>query len=278
MIIDSQVHIWGENTADRPWVPGVVPQRPTPLGAAELSAAMEEAGVDRAILVPPVLESDRNDLCLAAAQKQPNRFAVMGRVLIDQPDAPEKLTQMCDQSGMLGVRLSFMRKDARQQLVDGAADWFWGAANDLGLPVMLFAPGLLAQAGRIARAHPGLTIILDHMGLAETMSQSQKSETVEELLSLSAFDNVSVKVSALPCYSAEAYPFADMHEPARRVIERFGRTRCFWGTDFSRLPPTCTYRQAVTMFTEEMRFLGSEDLDWIMGRGLAERVRWPIKL
>jgi L-fuconolactonase len=38
---------------------------------------------------------------------------------------------------------------------------------------------------------------------------------------------------------------------------------------------SCTYRQAVTMFTEEMPFLSKDDLEWIMGRGLAECLTWP---
>jgi hypothetical protein len=37
----------------------------------------------------------------------------------------------------------------------------------------------------------------------------------------------------------------------------------------------CTYRQAVTLFTEEMSFLSKDDLEWIMGRGLAQCLKWP---
>jgi hypothetical protein len=39
---------------------------------------------------------------------------------------------------------------------------------------------------------------------------------------------------------------------------------------------TCTYRQAVTLFTEEMGY-SKQDQEWIMGRGLAECLPWPIK-
>jgi predicted TIM-barrel fold metal-dependent hydrolase len=277
MIIDSQVHIWGPNTPERPWVPGLVPQMPEPLTAERLSAVMTEAGVNRAVLVPPVLESDRNDLCLAAAQKWPDRFAVMGRVLVEQPDAPAKFEQMLAQKGMLGFRLSFLRDFARKILSEGKADWFWQAAERRGVPVMMFAPGLLAEAGQIARAHPGLNLILDHMAMSGAMrGGAQIAEAVKGLLELAPLPNVSVKLSALPCYSVEDYPFRDMHEPIQRVIEAFGRTRCFWGTDYSRLPANCTYRQAVTMFTEEIPFLSDDDLEWIMGRGLAEKIGWPI--
>ena len=46
------------------------------------------------------------------------------------------------------------------------------------------------------------------------------------------------------------------------------RSACFWGTDLSHLP--CPYKQVVTLFTEEMKSLSSTELEWIMGRGIAE--------
>jgi L-fuconolactonase len=56
------------------------------------------------------------------------------------------------------------------------------------------------------------------------------------------------------------------------VVEEFGPRRVFWGTDLTRLP--CPYKQAVTMFTEELGFLTGDDLDWVMGRGIADWLRW----
>ena len=71
------------------------------LTADRLSEVMDEAGVSRAVLVPPGRDADRNDFCLAAAQARPGRFAVMGRLQIERPDAPAKLEQMFTQKGML---------------------------------------------------------------------------------------------------------------------------------------------------------------------------------
>ena len=59
----------------------------------------------------------------------------------------------------------------------------------------------------------------------------------------------------------------------RRVVQAFGPQRVFWGTDLTRLP--CPYRQAVTLFTEELDFLSDTDKEWIMGRGIAEWLHWP---
>jgi L-fuconolactonase len=97
------------------------------------------------------------------------------------------------------------------------------------------------------------------------------------MIALARYPNVSVKVSALPCFSTAPYPFRNLREPLRRVIAAFGPRRAFWGSDITRVPASCSYRETVTHFTEELDFLSADDLEWIMGRGLAERLGWPIR-
>ena len=275
MIVDTQVHIWAANTPDRPWVLG--PERahlPVPLDAETVIGMMDEAGVDRAILVPPSLEGDRNDLSLKAAHGYPRRFAVMGRLKLDDPAAPARLRHMKSQPGMLGVRLTFHRENDRPFLTNGVADWFWPAAEALGLPVMVHAPERLPQIAEIARRHPNLTLIIDHMGFARETRDGNAPAGADRVLALASLPNVSVKVSALPCYSSEPYPYRNLHDPLKRIIEGFGVRRSFWGSDLSRMLARCTYRQAVTMFTEELDFLSAGDLEWVMGRGISELLHW----
>jgi len=42
----------------------------------------------------------------------------------------------------------------------------------------------------------------------------------------------------------------------------------------TRLP--CTYRQGITLFTEELAWLGPEGREWIMGRGVCEWLGWKL--
>ena len=270
------MHIWAENTPARPWGEGMEKRAhlPVPLTHEKLLSLMAEAGVDRVVLVPPSLDGERNDLCLAAAAQHPDRFAVMGRLFLDSPSARPKLHEMKHQPGMLGLRLTFHRDNDRPLLTNGAADWLWPEAQRLGLPVMVHAPERLPEIGEIARRHPNLKIIVDHMGFArETMDQEAEA-AAERILKLVRYPNVAVKVSALPCYSSEAYPYRNLHAPLQRIIGGFGVRRCFWGSDYSRLPARCSYRQAVTMFTEELDFLSKSDLEWIMGRAALEYLGW----
>ena len=83
-----------------------------------------------------------------------------------------------------------------------------------------------------------------------------------------------MKSSALPCYTAEPYPYPGLQPYLRRVYDAFGPKRMFWGSDVTGQP--CSYRQVVTMFTEEIPLLTAEDKEWIMGRALAHWLRWPL--
>jgi predicted TIM-barrel fold metal-dependent hydrolase len=271
-VIDSQVHIWPRHRPDRPLAPGR--ENSAPYTYETLIAAMNQAGVDRAILVPPTFDGDRNDYAIEAVQKHPDRFAIMGRVSLRSDAGKDVLARWTEQPGMLGVRLTFHRDVDRPWLTDGTADWFWPEAERYNVPVMVHAPEGVAAIHKIAARHPDLTIIYDHMAFARETMDDRTIARVEELIPLSALPNVCVKVSALPCFSTEPYPFENLREPIKRIIEAFGPQRSFWGSDITRVPKTCSYRQVVTHFTEELDFLSAPDLELIMGKALANCLRW----
>ena len=77
LIVDSQVHIWGANTPERPWPARAHAQREIPLGHEQLLKDMDEAGINRVVIVPPSWEGDRNDLAIEAVKQHPDRFAIM---------------------------------------------------------------------------------------------------------------------------------------------------------------------------------------------------------
>ncbi len=138
-----------------------------------------------------------------------------------------KLSPICLEFGWL-----FNAGKTRQWLEDGTADWFWEAAERYNVPVMAFAPAAVPKLGEIAERHPGLRMIIDHMGLNSSLRGKSLEPSVVNTIKLARLPNVAVKVSALPCYVDEPYPFPTLHPLVRRVVDAFGPQRCFWGTDF----------------------------------------------
>lgn len=274
MIVDAQVHLWTAETPDWKWVPGRKPQLPEPFTIEKLVPLMDEAGVDRVVVVPPSWPGDRNDYGLEAARRYPERFRVMGRIALEKPDSAALLPKWREQPGMVGIRLTFLGP-MQAWLTDGTADWFWPAAEKAGLPVMLFAPGHGADFARIAERHPGLPMIIDHMNLSLDIRKTIGiPAAIEQTTALAKYPNVSCKMSAAPGQSLEPYPFTDMTPHLKRVFETFGRERCYWGTDLTNSFDKASYRQRVTHFTETLDFLGEEDKDWVMGRAILKRLNW----
>src|SRR5581483_7718291 len=100
----------------------------------KLVPLMDQAGVDRVVVVPPSWGGDRNDYALEAVKRYPTRFAVMGRIALKDPKSAALLPTWRDAPGMLGVRLTFLGATTGW-LTDGTADWFWPAAQKAAVPV-----------------------------------------------------------------------------------------------------------------------------------------------
>jgi predicted TIM-barrel fold metal-dependent hydrolase len=284
LITDAQVHIWEPHRPDRPWPPehrgkafvsieGARPHRAEPIGDDEMVAMMDGAGVDRAVIVPPSPAGDSNLYALEGAARHPGRFVVMGRFDPSAPDAPAQLASWLDQPHMAGIRMTFHKPQWTRWLDDGTIAWFWRDCERLGIPIMLLIPGRLDAVASIAKRHPQLQLIVDHLARRSELRDDACFADLDLLLRLAALANVSVKASSVPCYSTEAYPFAKLAPYLRRVFDSFGPRRMFWGSDVSRLP--CTYREAADHFLHALDFLQGDDKAWVMGRGLSTLLRWP---
>lgn len=276
MIVDSQIHLWAPETPERPWIPGGQQRAhlPEPLTYQKFLPMMDAAGVDRAIIVPPTWPGDNNDHALEAADRHPGRFAIMGRFPVERPELKPLLPGWKSQKGMLGIRVAFNHEKVRW-IVDGTLDWFWPAAEEHDIPLMVFAPDSPDAIGRIAREHPKLRLIVDHMGLATRGPEfGRVRERIDLIAPLARHSNLAVKLSAIPGFSKEPYPFRDMTEHLRRLVEAFGARRCFWGTDLTHQRGKYAYRQYVTHFTEQLDFLSADDRHWILGEALLEFLGW----
>ena len=267
-IVDSQVHLWNAGTVN-PW------HRQIPAYSKEdLLAEMDGAGVDRAIIVPPMWMGDTNDLALEAAQAHPGRLAVLGRLALDDPASESRLDDWLRQPGMLGLRFTFSKPEEFDWLTGGSLEWLWAGAERAGVPVMVMISGYLPEVGKIAAGHPDLRLCVDHLGLVRGATDDAAFADLPLLLALADHANVVVKATSLPCYSTEPYPYPNLHGYIRQIYDAFGPARMFWGSDVTRL--TCTYRECVTLVTEELDWLSPADKELIMGRAICDWLGWEI--
>src|SRR5207249_6002774 len=108
LIADAQIHLWAADRLDRPWPPGGAhrARKPYPVSKDMALAGMKEAGVDRAVIVPPSWEGERNDLAREAARLHADQFAVTGRSPLAKADSRPLADGGAHQPGMLVMRIT----------------------------------------------------------------------------------------------------------------------------------------------------------------------------
>jgi predicted TIM-barrel fold metal-dependent hydrolase len=235
-ITDAQVHLWEVDWPGRPWPsrPQRPPHRPHGFSGEEMLAEMDAAGVDRAVIVPPHWVGDNNAFALETAARHPGRFGIVGRIDLQASDAPAQLGGWLQQPHMLGVRATFHTKPFMDWLNDGSIEWFWTICEQLAIPVMALVPGMVRKIAPVAERHPGLTLVIPHMGCTLDTRGADAFATINDLLALSRHRRVVVMVSSAPCFSNEAYPFRDIHPFLQRIFDAYGPRRLLWGADLSR--------------------------------------------
>ena len=264
LIVDAQIHIWRNNKPTNP-----NHRQVTDYTADDVLREMDAGGVNAALIHPPGWDPNSNALAVEAAKRHPNRLAILGNFPLDKPESRTLIDGMKGRPGMLGFRFALIQPHQQTWLTDGRLDWLWAAAERAGTPVALIGPGLLDVIGSIAQRHPGLKLIIDHFGRPDATWSN-----LPQLVAAAKFPNVALKATGAPSYSSEAYPYRDIHGHIRQLYDAFGPARMFWGTDITRMP--CSWRQCVTMFTEELPWLSARDAELIMGRAVCDWLCWNL--
>jgi predicted TIM-barrel fold metal-dependent hydrolase len=270
LIVDAQVQFWSSG-------------KPTNANHRQVAAftkddllkEMDEAGVDAAVIHPPASwDPNSNELAVEAARQHPHRLAILGNFPLDKPESRGLIDGWKKRPGMLGLRFVFLQPHMKSWPTDGTIDWLWPAAERAGLPIALLAGDFLPKLAQVAGQHPRLKLIVDHLGRSSGAKDDAAWANLPAMLALARYPNVAIKATGAPSYSSEAYPYRNIHGHLKRIYDAFGPERMFWGTDITRMP--CSWRQCVTMFTEELPWLRGRDLELVMGQAVCDWLGWKI--
>jgi predicted TIM-barrel fold metal-dependent hydrolase len=269
-IVDAQIHLWGSGLPTN-----MAHRQITSFTVEDALRMMDAAGVDAAVIHPPDWDTNSTGLALQAVREFPRRFAILGAFPLDQYDNRILVDTWRSQPGMLGLRYVFLQEPMRGWLADGTLDWFWSAAERAAVPIAMLVTDSLSHIGRIAERHPGLQLTIDHLGGRggyTTLKDDAAMEHIPELIKLARHPNVAVKATGAPGYCSGPYPFKSMHAYLRQIYDAFGPARMFWGSDITKMP--CSWRQCVTMFTEELPWLTAGDKNLVMGQAVCTWWGW----
>ncbi|MDA0711239.1 MAG: amidohydrolase family protein [bacterium] len=234
MIIEWNAHMFSSDTTRYPLHPRAVYTPNASLWEVDPLAAytqrLEEAHIDRAILVHPEPYGDDHRLVLDCLTQEPDRLKGTSLFYPDDPDAPQKLADLIGQEpGIIATRFHAHR--GKEQYLSSFAQRgvrsLWEQAVHLGLIVELhIGPNYGAQVRDVLKEMPETTVLIDHL------AEPHKGDAVEfaDVLDLAQFKNVYMKLSGLNHFAKDAPHYTSAGPFTRMVAQAFGPDRLVWGS------------------------------------------------
>ena len=257
-IIDPHVHVW-KHDPRFPFAQGArVPARDaTP---ETLLGLMKANGVSKTVIIQVIHYRYDNGYLASVLKQYRGTFLGVCRVDPLNPAAPDHLSQLTEQ-GFRGVRLS--------PSGDASGDWIrgplmpplWKRCGALKVPMTVLAPiTRMPDVGLLLEKMPDLTVVIDHIADCPI----DRPAELEKLIALERYPNVFVKISHTWSISKQPYPWLDAQEYVKRLYHAFGPRRLMWATDWPIIEDRSTYSRALSVVRDQMRFLNSDDLRWIL--------------
>jgi len=202
---------------------------------------MDGAGVHRAVLLQGSYYGDQNARVKRAVRAHPDRFA--GALFLD-PWADPALSALDQLADFAGVKLEcsvptgFYGLHPEARLDDDAVYRLCAALEAAGKVLTLDLGGIGSRSyetdavAELAGAHPGLKIVLAHMGQpAPDMDAKARALWVAQI-SLGLLPNIWFDTASLPAYfAAEGAPYPGAARSFREALKIVGKTKLLWATD-----------------------------------------------
>ena len=213
--------------------------------AEMLIANLDALGIERAMLLQGPFYGTTNEYQATALAAFPERL--WGALRFDPwSDSPARLRDLVELGRYRGLKLECSVPTGltgihpQLALGDPDLDWIWRmlAERDLALTLDLGKPGTASyQTGAvagIARRHPGLRILIAHLGQpdASCLRPGSRRDLWHGQLALGALPNVWFDCAALPVYFPdEEYPQPSAIACMREAFRLLGPSKILWGTD-----------------------------------------------
>jgi predicted TIM-barrel fold metal-dependent hydrolase len=278
-VVDAHLHLFMAMSEDYPrevFEAMTPPEREETV--EEYLAAMDAAGVDRAVIVPL---SPHDRYLGEILQRYPGRFAGVGVFDFGTVDPVADLERRLEVADLQGMRLFGLDGEpgadpealAVFPLLEAmrAHDmkvWFYGPAEQLGL--------LDACLGVL----PGLTVVMNHLGFLPDMQTELRIDDdrrpqfdvtlppaglalVEDIAA--RHQSVYVHFSGQYAFSAQPHPYRDLQEVVDRVYRAFGADRMLMASDWPWIKQNPGYAQTLSIVDHLLSDISPRERDAIRG-------------
>ena len=241
--------------------------------ADELIHDMDAHGVDVTVLVQTSWSTWDNGYIADSVQRFPSRFVGHGMVdPQDEANNAEIARHWIEDRGLVGFRFHPMYYIGEKVLTTPGNRGMWEVLDEHDAVIQFHtSPPFADQIDEIATRHPGMKLLIDHMGYPNL---DEGPGPWQPIVDLSRHPNLYVRISDVKGRSRQEFPFADMHECVSMLVNAFGAERCLWGTGYPGHHRTkhnwLSLADELRLVREGFDFLTGSQRDRILGGTAAE--------
>lgn len=233
-MIDTHQHLWMLSERRYDWI---LPEHGilnADFGPADVAADLARAGITGTILVQAADTYEDTMYMLSVAQRHPSIVGVVGWIPLDRPAEAGAALELYSRTTIVrGVRALTHTYDDPHWILRPDVAQSIGLLSDKGLTLDYVAvpPDHLRLIPELARRHPELTIVIDHLG-APDIAGSAWEPWASAMAACAAEPNLVVKLSGLGTASATGWTATDWQPYVDHVVGEFGTERVMLGSDW----------------------------------------------
>ena len=279
LVIDAHQHVWNLRRARYDWLGPDLPAINRTIEFDELRPQLRAAGVAATVLVQSADNADDSDYMFDVAAAHPEVVGVVAWLPLDRAaEAADRLAELQRNPLFVGVRTLIHDLPDPDWLLRPDVDVGLGLLEAADVPFDLVAvlPRHLELVPILSERHPGLRIVIDHLGKPPLGQPVQ--EPWRTLLARAAENpNVYGKVSGLYPVAGTTLPGAtDQLRPVvRHALDVFGADRLMYGGDWPISMLAGGYAAAHRNLSEVFAGLTAQERDRLWCTTAAEFYRLP---
>lgn len=276
-VIDAHHHFLFPDTREYPWLTADLDPIRRRFAPEDLRPPLARAGVDATVLVQTVSSLDETREMLEIAAATDFVAGVVGWVDLTDPIVPEVLDELRAGTGgdhLVGVRHQVHDEEDPRWLLRPDVLRGLQSISEAGLAYdLLVRPRELPAALNVARIHPELRFVIDHIAKPR-IAAGEDPEWAERMAGFAQLPNVYCKLSGMVTEAGwKSWQPADLAPFVSKVRGWFGDERLLFGSDWPVCLLAASYEQVKEALLTALGPTSPEALAAIFGGNAAAAYR-----
>jgi L-fuconolactonase len=270
--IDAHHHFWERGRFKDGWLDQ---EKHRPISGSflpnDLEPLLRKSAVQKSVFVQTQHDLEENRWVLRLADRYDWIAGVVGWIDLANPRCEEQLLEFRKHPKFVGVRHITQDEPDDDFIVRPPVLAGLKVLEKHSVPFdLLFFVRHLRHASTLARAFPGLPLVIDHLAKPRIKDRSM-DVWKDDLLAAARHPNVYCKLSGMVTEADwRTWKPADLKPYVEIALEAFGPERLMFGTDWPVCLLAASYEQVVSALREVLGPLSAGDRDRIFG-GTAAR-------